>query len=638
MWVKQYLQHLQTVHSNSLSEESPTVQSLPQTIKVPLHEHQRAVLHRMEELEQRLASGYDVSGDQIFANYGILGDSVGAGKSLMVLSHIARMNALQPIAKTYSMHPHSSPAMFSITTRAYTDISEVGSLIIVPHTLFRQWADYIKKQTTLKALCVGRITDVGADEFVGRVQAADVVLVSNTLMKHFWPRCRDAGLRWKRVFLDEADTIHLPGMTANHMPPARFYWFVTASWLNLIFQNTSMYLDKHYINTRILTDETYKHFWAHFRSILSSQSYYAYVSHSVKSSALLREMLSIGHPMRSHVVIKCSDAFIQSSISLPPLLRSVLWCKAPISHRLIQNVLPAQLQQMLHAGDVTTALETLGVKGQDSKTLVEAVTANLRKELDRLERTYEFKAGLEYSSEAAKQTALANLTEKINKTKDSIKGIEERIAAIGTEMCPICYDDPAEPLVTPCCSRAFCAACLLMSMTRNPECPMCRAKIHPSACTKFVKEGNTIVETAAAAEEAPEHELLGKEETLLRLMRQNPEGRFLIFSRYDNPFEGIERRVTELGVVVRQLKGNKDAIAGTLKAFDGGSARCLLLNSRFAGSGLNITAATHVVLLHAMTHEEEKQILGRAYRMGRKGALNFVKLLNKGEESYAEGD
>jgi SNF2 family DNA or RNA helicase len=316
----------------------------------------------------------------------------------------------------------------------------------------------------------------------------------------------------------------------------------------------------------------------------------------------------------------------------------VLWCKAPISHRLIQNVLPAQLQQMLHAGDVTTALETLGVKGQDSKTLVEAVTANLRKELDRLERTYEFKAGLEYSSEAAKQTALANLTEKINKTKDSIKGIEERIAAIGTEMCPICYDDPAEPLVTPCCSRAFCAACLLMSMTRNPECPMCRAKIHPSACTKFVKEGNTIVEAAAAAEEAPEGELLGKEETLLRLMRQNPEGRFLIFSRYDNPFEGIERRVTELGVVVRQLKGNKDAIAGTLKAFDGGSVRCLLLNSRFAGSGLNITAATHVVLLHAMTHEEEKQILGRAYRMGRKGVLNFVKLLNKGEESYVEGN
>ena len=41
-----------------------------------------------------------------------------------------------------------------------------------------------------------------------------------------------------------------------------------------------------------------------------------------------------------------------------------------------------------------------------------------------------------------------------------------------------------------------------------------------------------------------------------------------------------------------------------------------------------------MILLHAMTHEEEKQILGRAYRAGRKGALEFIKLLNKDEETY----
>jgi SNF2 family DNA or RNA helicase len=73
-----------------------------------------------------------------------------------------------------------------------------------------------------------------------------------------------------------------------------------------------------------------------------------------------------------------------------------------------------------------------------------------------------------------------------------------------------------------------------------------------------------------------------------------------------------------------------------LKAFQGGDIRCLLLNSHYAGSGLNITAATHVILLHAMTHEEEKQVLGRAYRIGRTGSLEFIKLLHKGEESYME--
>ena len=89
-----------------------------------------------------------------------------------------------------------------------------------------------------------------------------------------------------------------------------------------------------------------------------------------------------------------------------------------------------------------------------------------------------------------------------------------------------------------------------------------------------------------------------------------------------------------MGINVRSLKGSKDMIASTLNSFESGAVRCLLLNSQFAGSGLNITAATHVILLHAMSHEEEKQILGRSYRLGRKGPLTFIKLLNKGEETY----
>jgi SNF2 family DNA or RNA helicase len=174
-------------------------------------------------------------------------------------------------------------------------------------------------------------------------------------------------------------------------------------------------------------------------------------------------------------------------------------------------------------------------------------------------------------------------------------------------------------------------------MARNPECPLCRAKISPKQCTKLLQtdlSANTIVD--AGTTPVASDELEKKPQALLRLMRENPQGRFLIFSRYDNPFDTIETAIEGMGIVAKQLKGNKDAIAATIKSFDSGAIRCLLLNSRFAGSGLNIVGATHVVLLHAMTHEEEKQILGRAYRMGRKGPLHFIKLLNKDEESYTE--
>jgi SNF2 family DNA or RNA helicase len=141
------------------------------------------------------------------------------------------------------------------------------------------------------------------------------------------------------------------------------------------------------------------------------------------------------------------------------------------------------------------------------------------------------------------------------------------------------------------------------------------------------KEETAIVENVQESEP----QLEKKPDALLRIFKENPDGKFLIFSRYDNPFAAMEESIASLGIRVKQLKGNKDAVASTLRAFQGNELRCLLLNSHYAGSGLNITAATHVILFHAMTHEEEKQILGRAYRMGRTEPLHFIRLLHQDE-------
>ncbi len=122
-----------------------------------------------------------------------------------------------------------------------------------------------------------------------------------------------------------------------------------------------------------------------------------------------------------------------------------------------------------------------------------------------------------------------------------------------------------------------------------------------------------------------------KREALLRLLKENPKGKFLIFSRYDNPFTQIGQDLENESISVQEVKGNKDVIASTLRKFQNGETRCLLLNSIHAGAGLTITAATHVILLHAMSLEEEKQIIGRAYRLGRKEPLTIYKLVHPDE-------
>jgi hypothetical protein len=629
---------MRDVHIHSLDADAPRVGSMPETVTIPLHAHQAAVLQRMEEHEQQALTGIDCSGSRLFSNYGILGDSVGAGKSLMVLGHIARLPQLPPLKRcTQIAHGHTKQT-FSLTEVEFKDCSEAGSLIIVPHSLFRQWAGYMKGQTTLRALFLDKVGAFASPTFTQDVLAADVVLVSNTMYKHIWGWCYKNTIQWKRIFLDEADSICIAG--TNGMPTARFTWYITASWMNLVFPSQYCSMSTALVETLITPPSSRYHCLAAQISAtfnLSARSTYGYMQFEVTSHNFLNKLIDCVNPSRGRLVVRCTPTFIEESIHLPPLYKRTILCKQPITQQIVSSFVSGEVAELLHAGDISGALLKLGVQSKTKVTLVEALTANLKKELARLESTYTFKSGLEYSTPAAKEAALETLRAKIKQAKESIQAVEERVAA-ADEMCPICYDELDKPLMTPCCSRSFCPSCILRCLTKQANCPMCRAALKAASLIQVVAadETNQIVTAGAGAGAA--EPALGvmpkKHDALLQLLTQHPDGRFLIFSRYDNPFAEIETRVAEMGVRVKQLKGTKDMITSSLRAFEAGDLRCLLLNSKYAGAGLNITAATHVILFHAMTHEEEKQIIGRAHRLGRKEPLQVIKLLHESEEAH----
>ena len=207
--------------------------------------------------------------------------------------------------------------------------------------------------------------------------------------------------------------------------------------------------------------------------------------------------------------------------------------------------------------------------------------------------------------------------------------LRERLQNVATELCGICYDEPLPATLTPCCNQIFCGRCLLMSLEKNPECPMCRGTIQAKRLI-MIGPGGTKP-SAEAAMDVDEVKPLKKHEALLKLIQENPTGKFLVFSRYDNPFDQISAACSAEGITIRQVKGNKDVVNAIINSFETGQTRVLYLNSIYSGAGLNIVSATHVVLLHAMGSEEQKQIVGRAYRLGRTADLNVVRLLHPGE-------
>jgi rubrerythrin len=614
----------------SIRSGAPTVEQ-PTDIKTPLRNHQKAILYEMEMREQQLSKGMDLSGAKVFSRFSFLGDGVGVGKSLMVLGHIARLKYLPAIPTMSVLDTNATSQMYSLHDFHYTNNPrDIGCLIVVPHTLYRQWQAYIKEQTTLKYLGIQTKKTLDSDSIRNKLLEADVVLVSNTLYGGLQEIARTNNFLWKRVFYDEADTLHIP--STRIQPQTRFSWLISASWANLLFPNQSLYITVNMINE--ITNSPAHNIQPELRDILrgalqnSTHGMYTYIRHMMMSPSFFREFVHTNNPARGRLVLRCHDAFVKESITLPPITIQNIVCKPSLIQQVVQHAIPGNVRSLLHAGDVQGALTELGVRTEEPMSLVQAVSENRLKELDRLKKTYDFKSSLEYATPQAKENALKSLKERMNSLEEQIKQLKERVENYKNEMCPICFDEPQKPTLTPCCSRIFCAGCILTSLTRQTTCPLCRAQITASGLRSLATEPiakNEIIN----ADEGPQP--LKKTEQLLEILKQKPDGKFLVFSRYDNPFLQLTTEIEGLNITVKQVKGNKDVIASTLKSFEAGKTKVLLLNSIEAGAGMNITSASDVILLHAMTHEEEKQILGRAYRLGRTEPLSVKRLLHPEE-------
>ena len=185
---------LRCAFESSLGPDSQCVEPPPNTLTVSLRSHQQAVLYQMERLERQLLHGMDCSGETFYSSYGILGDSVGVGKSLMIMGHIARLAQIPPLEKQRILSSHSNGCTFSVREQTFIDASEAGCLLVVPHTLFRQWADYIKKQSRLRAIFLEKKKALTAENFAQDVRAAELVLVSNTLYRDFAWKLIDYGV------------------------------------------------------------------------------------------------------------------------------------------------------------------------------------------------------------------------------------------------------------------------------------------------------------------------------------------------------------------------------------------------------------------------------------------------------------
>jgi len=527
----------------------------------------------------------------ISTNVGIFGDMVGYGKTLIALSLIASNNVNDihindKYTKTYNNYKNYSYLNITCHNNLIPAKNNIinTTLIIVPRgPVYVQWEKTITNNTKLKVLAIENLNFIkkflpkydgtNDKEIFDYFEQYDIVLIKNTTLKvlcdSYYNYNNNFNIikRWKRIMIDEAHDI------ISKIPSLQYYylWLISGTYDDILKR----------VNNN---------------------------SNNIIYSNGIKELMNDN--FINLMLVKNNYNFIKNSFNIPEPIEKYYTCKLPSNINAIKNFISNSILEKINANDFAGAIKDLGGKNETEDNIIELVSKELKRELFNKETEKNYINNLDIPVEI-KQQKLKNINNEIENQINKINDLSERIKSLTTNNCMICMDTLINPIMLEC-THLFCGKCVLNWLTTNRNCPYCRNAI--SGVDKLIAIVNEKKE-----EEIPE-ENLSKEETFLNIIKNKPDGKFLVFSKNDNGFDLIKSKMTQNNINFELLKGNTSHMMNILDKFKKGVINIILLNTQYAGSGIDINYATDVIIFHSMGLDKQ-QAIGRAQRVGRNSPL-----------------
>lgn len=600
-----------------LTEHDPQNEQ-PDKIKVALKPHQRAALYRARYAEtqgyihlsvtpstteyHRRGHGVYTGNVKAHSNTYVLGDQVGYGKTLTALSIIATTPTRDifwdpelVISSPYPCGSHIGTFRAVLQRPRSTPEEKMfyTTLVIVPHgPVFCQWQSAIVNQTSLKALILDTLPVIRREcpppgSSIATLKAFfekfDVVLLKGTsiktLMNYFEVPYREHPLSgFARIMIDEAHDL-LPKVP---MYDFRALWLISGTY-------------------QMIPQRIYS-----CRGICSA----------------VREIMS--EERLQLCLVKGNREFVQRSFDVPPFHEYYHLCHLPPQLSMVQPFLHPSVMERINANDIAGAIRELGGNNETEEDIVHLVTRDLQRDISNKEREIAYIESIDIPQEA-RDHRLQILRADLTRLQDKMTALTDRVTQLSEKQCAICMDNYANPILLEC-THVFCGACIIQWIRQNTHrkvCPTCRIPIHCKKLTAIVDQKEAVQHTENT--DAPRVQMLSKEEMLLKLLVDNPTGRFLVFSRIDSTFWNIMNRLTDANISHAEIKGSTPQMMKILERFRSGELRVILLNTYHAGSGIDISCATDVVIFHSMGLDKT-QAVGRAQRVGRTTELRVHNL------------
>tara|TARA_B100000678_G_C18220630_1_gene507003 strand:- start:584 stop:2698 length:2115 start_codon:yes stop_codon:yes gene_type:complete len=603
-------------------------------LKIKLFSHQKNSIIDMIKREVYPKLSIDIEGDvqgdyyyrslslltpgkyKIETNISILGNEPGSGKTLTILGLISQdslikecfpkldkfqgekdIDRLQWKYITRNVH-HDANTSVTIESK-YKYI--YSNLIIVPHGgVFRQWKKAIQEQTHLNAQFIEKnndfqnfvdINDCNDIEIIKRFcnilkkNKTEIVLVSSTFFCKFMDRYKIVSemLYWHRVIIDEGDSIRCPDMRQIRY---RFAWFVTATWESL---------------------------------------------KQPRCNGLIKNIFK-NYPINftKRLVIERNEEFYKELFSNVNIQNIDYRCLAPIAYiSQISHIISPNVLEMINANNLNGAIRELGGRVGSGQEISEVLTANIRRRLERLNYDRTYVSESPYITDNDKVRRLTRIDTEINSLQSQLDSITNRINNLNNEECVICCCSYTEPVCLDC-THIFCSQCILKwievrtRVHQRAQCPYCKKIINVANMHKIDMNAKNKEKKKEENSKEKNKEIFGKDETIIKIIENNPDGKFIIFSNHYESFDSFENLLTRNRNIQKKCKrlvGNTNTIAKTLRNFENGRLDIILLNSQYNGAGIDLPTATHVILYHKMRKDLEKQVIGRALRIGRPKSL-----------------
>ena len=616
---------MEHAYNIEIVEDDPRANQ-PDGITTALKPHQLASLHKAQQMERDGFIRYNVPNPEnhvalprcnkdclykgrfiVRTNIGIMGDIIGYGKTLTALALIASVptGQIHRIKETIkSVYQNGSKSYMYIEAGIPEDKDQrslfATTLVIVPRgPVYKQWEGCITEKTSLRCLAIDDLRSIkkkcppigsSNEELKAFFERYDVVLAKNTsierLIDYYNVPYRTNPIRgFDRLMIDEAHDI---GSTIMHVLDYRFAWMITASYKSI---SQSCFLDKGI------------------------------------------RLQNSGEEHKNLMLVKCEKDFTRMSFAVPPYKEIVYRCALPRAVAIVQPFLSKNVLDLVNANDIEGAIRELGGRTETEDNIVNILRRNIQKSIHNKEREREFVLTLEMS-EDARAARLNTIANDLDRLGNQMNDLTERAREIEKDLCSICYDDMEAPIILPC-SHVFCGVCIMKWIETKERsghtrsCPRCRTPINRKEdMTAIIKKAEKNDE--AGCSKGTSKPRLSKVETTMQIIGGRPDGRFLIFSRHESTFHEVITELHSLGIATSELKGNTHQMAKILERFRNGDLRVILLNTSYAGSGIDISCATDVILFHSMLGDGD-QAIGRAHRVGRRDPLTVHRLCYRHE-------